>query len=63
VVRATVFLADAKQWKHVEPIYARAFEGHRPVCTVMENPGLPRGVMVSIEVVAAVAEPSPPTSR
>lgn len=56
VVRATVFLSDAKQWERVEPIYARAFDGHRPVCTVVENPGLPRGVLVSIEVVAAVVE-------
>ncbi len=61
VVRATVFLADAKQWERVEPVYVRAFDGHRPVCAVVENPGLPRGVLVSIEVVAAVVE-SPTTA-
>lgn len=54
-VRVTVYLADAKQWEHVEPVYARAMDAHRPVRAVVENSGLPRGVLISIEAVAAIA--------
>jgi dimethylargininase len=56
VLRATLYLSDAKHLAQVEPAYAKAFDSHRPTRAVIVNKGLPAGVAVMIEVVAAVAD-------
>ena len=56
VLHATVHLADPKHLDRIEAIYARMFAGHRPVRSVISNRALPAGVLVEIEVVAAVSK-------
>lgn len=56
VLHATVHLADPKHLKRIEATYARMFAGHRPVRSVISNQALPAGVLVEIEVVAAVSK-------
>lgn len=58
VLHATVHLADPKHLERIEPIYARAFADHRPTRTVISNRALPSGILIEIEVVAAVAKGS-----
>lgn len=55
VLHATVHLADPKHLERIEATYARMFAGHRPVRSVISNRALPAGVLVEIEVVAAVS--------
>lgn len=55
VLHATVHLADPKHLERIEPVYARAFADHRPTRTIISNRALPVGVLIEIEVVAAVA--------
>lgn len=56
VLHATVHLADPKHLERIEPVYARAFADHRPTRTIISNRALPAGVLIEIEVVAAVAK-------
>ena len=56
VLHATVHLADPKHLDRIEPVYARAFADHRPTRTIISNRALPAGVLIEIEVVAAVAK-------
>ena len=56
VLHATVHLADPKHLERIEPVYARAFADHRPTRTVISNRALPLGVLIEIEVVAAVTK-------
>lgn len=58
VLHATVHLADPKHLERIEPVYARAFADHRPTRTIISNRALPTGVLIEIEVVAAVAKRS-----
>jgi dimethylargininase len=55
VLHATVHLADPKHLERIEASYARIFAGHRPTRSVISNRALPAGVLVEIEVVAAVS--------
>lgn len=56
VLHATVHLADPKHLDRIEPVYARAFADHRPTRTIISNRALPTGVLIEIEVVAAVTK-------
>jgi enamine deaminase RidA (YjgF/YER057c/UK114 family) len=56
VLHATVHLADPKHLERIEASYARMFAGHRPTRSVISNRALPAGVLVEIEVVAAVSK-------
>ncbi|MFH1498162.1 MAG: Rid family hydrolase [Verrucomicrobiota bacterium] len=56
VLHATVHLADPKHLERIEPVYAHAFADHRPTRTIISNRALPAGVLIEIEVVAAVAK-------
>jgi dimethylargininase len=56
VLHATVHLADPKHLERIEPVYARAFGDHRPTRTIISNRALPAGVLIEIEVVAAVTK-------
>ncbi len=54
VVKATVFLMDMKDFPRVNEIYARVMGDSRPVRSTVQVAGLPRGVMVEIDLVAAI---------
>jgi 2-iminobutanoate/2-iminopropanoate deaminase len=55
VVKTTVFLSDMKDFPVVNEVYGRALGDARPARSTVQVSGLPRGVLVEIEAVAAVA--------
>ena len=54
VVKATVFLHDMNDFPRVNEVYARALGAARPARSTVQVAGLPRGVLVEIDVIAAV---------
>lgn len=52
VVRATVYLADLRDFEAMNRLYAAAFGDHRPARVCVEAARLPRGARVEIEVTA-----------
>jgi len=52
VVKTTVFLATMDDFAAMNEVYARWFGGHRPARSTVAAKGLPRSVLVEIEVVA-----------
>jgi 2-iminobutanoate/2-iminopropanoate deaminase len=54
VVKATVFLMDMKDFPHVNEVYARVMGDSRPARSTVQVSGLPRGVLVEIDLVAAI---------
>lgn len=54
VVKTTVFLQDMSEFAAMNEVYARHFGSHRPARSTVAVGGLPRGVRVEIELVAAV---------
>ncbi|MBC7673990.1 MAG: RidA family protein [Polaromonas sp.] len=58
VVKATVFLMDMKDFPHVNEVYARAMGDARPARSTVQVSGLPRGVLVEIDLIVAL-----PTAR
>jgi 2-iminobutanoate/2-iminopropanoate deaminase len=54
VIRTTVFLIDMADFAEMNAVYARWFGDHRPARSTVAVAGLPRGVRVEIDVVAAV---------
>jgi 2-iminobutanoate/2-iminopropanoate deaminase len=54
VVKATVFLMDMKDFPHVNEVYARAMGDSRPARSTVQVSGLPRGVLVEIDLVVAI---------
>jgi 2-iminobutanoate/2-iminopropanoate deaminase len=55
VVKTTVFLQDMAEFAAMNEVYARHFGTHRPARSTVAVAGLPRGVRVEIEVVAALS--------
>lgn len=53
VIKTTVFLADIKDFAVVNEIYGEFFGGFDPARSTVEVAGLPLGVNVEIEVIAA----------
>ena len=53
VVKTTVFLQDMAEFAPMNEVYARFFGPHRPARSTVGVGGLPRGVRVEIEVIAA----------
>jgi 2-iminobutanoate/2-iminopropanoate deaminase len=53
VLKTTVFLADMGEFQAMNEVYAQAFGAHRPARSTVAALGLPRGVRVEIECVAA----------
>ncbi|HEY4100898.1 MAG TPA: RidA family protein [Gemmatimonadales bacterium] len=53
VVKTTVFLQDMSEFTAMNEIYARFFGTHRPARSTVAVGGLPRGVRVEIELIAA----------
>lgn len=54
-LKVTAFLADVKEWPAFNAAYSRFFSEGPPARSAIEIGHLPPGVMVEIEVIAAVA--------
>lgn len=54
VVKTTVFLQDMGEFTAMNEVYARFFGSHRPARSTVAVGGLPRGVRVEIELIAAL---------
>jgi len=52
VLKTTVFLQSMADFAAMNEVYARRFGGHRPARSTVAAAGLPRNVLVEIEVVA-----------
>ena len=50
VVKTTVFLTDMRDFARMNEVYARAMGDARPARSTVQVSGLPRGVLVEIEV-------------
>jgi 2-iminobutanoate/2-iminopropanoate deaminase len=55
VVKTTVFLRDMADFAAMNEVYARFMGDHRPARSTVAVAGLPRDVLVEIEVVAATS--------
>ncbi len=53
VVKTTVYLVDMADFQPMNEVYGRHFGDHRPARATVAVAGLPKGVRVEIEVVAA----------
>jgi 2-iminobutanoate/2-iminopropanoate deaminase len=56
VVKATVFLMDMKDFPRVNDVYARVMGDARPARSTVQVSGLPRGVLVEIDLVVAIPD-------
>ena len=54
VVKATVFLMDMRDFPKVNVVYARVMGAARPARSTVQVSGLPRGVLVEIDLIALV---------
>jgi 2-iminobutanoate/2-iminopropanoate deaminase len=54
VVKTTVFLQDMKDFPVVNEVYGKALGVARPARSTVQVAGLPRGVLVEIEAIAAI---------
>jgi 2-iminobutanoate/2-iminopropanoate deaminase len=58
VVKTTVFLMDMADFPRLNDVYARVMGDARPARSTVQVAGLPRGVLVEIELIAVL-----PTAR
>ncbi len=56
VVKTTVFLQDMADFAAMNEVYAKHFGNHRPARSTVAVGGLPRGVRVEIDMVAALGD-------
>jgi 2-iminobutanoate/2-iminopropanoate deaminase len=54
VVKTTIFLTDMADFATVNEVYGSRFPHHRPARSTVAVRDLPRGVLLEIEVIAAV---------
>jgi 2-iminobutanoate/2-iminopropanoate deaminase len=54
VVKATVFLMDMRDFPRMNEVYARIMGDARPARSTVQVSGLPRGVLVEIDLVVAI---------
>ncbi|MDB4882644.1 MAG: endoribonuclease [Gemmatimonadetes bacterium] len=54
VVKSTVFLMDMRDFPRMNEVYARIVGDARPARSTVQVSGLPRGVLVEIDLVAAL---------
>lgn len=58
VVKTTVFLTDMRDFPRMNEVYARVMGDARPARSTVQVSGLPRGVLVEIEVIATLPSSS-----
>jgi len=58
VIKATVYVSDVALWPRVNAVYAEFFGDHRPARAVVPTRDLHYGLLVEVEVVAAVPRAS-----
>ena len=58
VVKTTVFLTDMRDFPRMNEVYARAMGDARPARSTVQVSGLPRGVLVEIDLIAALPSAS-----
>jgi 2-iminobutanoate/2-iminopropanoate deaminase len=54
VVKTTIFLTDLSDFGAVNEVYGKYFPAHPPARATVQVAGLPRGVAVEIDAVAAI---------
>ena len=54
VVKTTVYLTDMRDFPRMNEVYARAMGDARPARSTVQVSGLPRGVLVEIDLIAAL---------
>ena len=54
VVKTTIYLVDMADFAAVNEVYGNRFPGHMPARSTVAVKSLPRGVMLEIEVIAAL---------
>jgi 2-iminobutanoate/2-iminopropanoate deaminase len=54
VLKATIFIPDMRYWKQVNDIFAEHFGSHKPARAIIPCGELHGGVLIEMEVVAAV---------
>ena len=54
VVKTTVFLMDMRDFPRMNEVYARVMGDARPARSTVQVSGLPRGVLVEIDLVAVI---------
>lgn len=55
VIKTTIFLADMADFTAVNEVYGSFFPNHKPARSTVAVKGLPRAVLVEIEVIAKTA--------
>ncbi len=58
VVKSTVYLTDMRDFPRMNEVYARAMGDARPARSTVQVSGLPRGVLVEIDLIAALPSSS-----
>lgn len=56
VIKTTIFLADMADFTAVNEVYGSCFPNHKPARSTVAVKGLPRAVLVEIEVIAKMAQ-------
>jgi 2-iminobutanoate/2-iminopropanoate deaminase len=54
VVKTTIYLVDMADFAAVNEVYGNRFPGHKPARSTVAVKSLPRGVLLEIEVIAAL---------
>ena len=54
VIKSTIFLVDMNDFAVVNEVYGACFPTHKPARSTVAIQGLPRGVLLEIEIIAAV---------
>ena len=54
VVKSTIFLVDMNDFAVVNEVYGGCFPRHKPARSTVAVQGLPRGVLLEIEIIASV---------
>lgn len=54
VAKSTIFLVDMNDFAVVNEVYGRFFPTHKPARSTVAVQGLPRGVLLEIEIIVAV---------
>jgi len=58
VVKSTVFLTDMRDFPRMNEVYARVMGDARPARSTVQVSALPRGVLVEIDLIAAIPSAS-----